>query len=150
MACHKRKTMEKYWNLIDFLSRWDFRFDSIQTKTWPLLNSSQYMELKLSQENLQIKNKKNSYRTQIHSLGDVLGVIKDSGREGIIVSVIGRKANLSHYPVLKKCDMLRSAGLIEYTTTNQNKVFTITEKGLRFIQEYHEFKILVESLNLRY
>lgn len=104
----------------------------------------------MSQENLQIKNKKNSYRTQIHSLGDVLGVIKESGREGVITSVIGRKANLSHYPVLKKCDMLMSAGLIESTTTNQNKVFTITEKGLRFIQEYHEFKILVESLNLRY
>jgi len=99
---------------------------------------------------MEIKNKKTSYRTQIHSLGDVLEVIKDSGREGIIASVIGRKANLSHYPVLKKCDVLMSAGLIESTMKDQNKTFIITEKGLRFIQEYQEFQILVESLNLRY
>lgn len=102
------------------------------------------------QENLEIKNKKNSYRTQIHSLGDVLGVIKDGGREGVIVSVIGRKANLSHYPVLKKCNLLIAAGLIVCSMANQNKVFTITEKGLHFVQEYDEFKKLVESLNLRY
>ena len=102
------------------------------------------------QENLELKNKKNSYRTQIHSLGDVLDVIKDGGREGVIVSVIGRKANLSHYPVLKKCDLLMAAELIVCTMINQNKVFTITEKGLRFVQEYENFKRLVESLNLRY
>ena len=102
------------------------------------------------QENFEIKNKKNAYRTQIHSLGDVLGVIKDGGREGVIVSVIGRKANLSHYPVLKKCDLLIAAGLIACSMASQNKVFIITEKGLRFAQEYDEFKKLVESLNLRY
>jgi len=104
----------------------------------------------LDQENIEFKNKKISYRTQIHSLGDVLEVIKEGGREGVIASVIGRKANLSHYPVLKKCDILMSAGLIEYAMKNQNKSFIITEKGLRFIHEYQEFQILVESLNLRY
>jgi len=99
---------------------------------------------------MEFKNRKTSYRTQIHALGDVLEVIKDGGREGVIVSVIGRKANLSHYPVLKKCDILLSAGLIESVLKNQNKTFIITEKGLQFIQEYQEFQILVESLNLRY
>ena len=99
---------------------------------------------------MQLKHKKTFYRTQIHSLGDVLEVIKESGREGVIVSVIGRKANLSHYPVLKRCEILMSAGLIESVLKNQNKTFIITEKGLRFIQEYREFQILVESLNLRY
>lgn len=104
----------------------------------------------MSQRNLELPNKKNAYRTQIHSLGDVLGVIRDSGRDGVLVSVIGRKANLSHYPVLKKCDLLMSAGLIESTTKKQNKIFTITEKGMKFFEEYHEFQTLVESLKLRY
>jgi predicted transcriptional regulator len=104
----------------------------------------------MHQENLKIKNKKTSYRTQMHSLGDVLDVIKGGGREGVIVSVIGRRANLSHYPVLKKCDLLIDAGLIVCSMANQNKIFTITEKGLRFSQEYDAFKKLVESLNLRY
>jgi len=99
---------------------------------------------------MELKNKKTSYRTQIHSLGDVLEVIKDGGREGVIVSVIGRKSNLSHYPVLKRCDILKSAGLIEHVLKNQNKTFIITEKGLSFIQEYREFQTLVESLKLRY
>ena len=104
----------------------------------------------MSQQKLDSQNKKSPYRTQIHSLGDVLEVIRDSGREGVIVSVIGRKANLSHYPVLKKCDLLMSAGLIESTTKKQNKVFTISEKGLKFFEEYNTFQILVESLKLRY
>lgn len=90
------------------------------------------------------------YRTQMRSIGDILGVIKDGGREGVIVSVIGRRANLSHYPAIKKCELLTSAGLIEATRKDRNKVFTITEKGLQFIDEYQNFQILIESLNLRY
>jgi len=96
-------------------------------------------------------NKGNSkYRTQMHSLGDILGVVKEAGREGAIVSTIGRKANLSHYPTIKKCEMLTSAGLIQSTIKDRTKVFTITERGLEFINEYQNFQILIESLNLRY
>ena len=37
-------------------------------------------------------------------MGDILDVTADGGREGIIVSAISRKANLSHYAVLDKCE----------------------------------------------
>lgn len=106
---------------------------------------------KLHEFESKLENKKISkYRTQMHSLGDVLNVIRDGGREGVILSVIGRKANLSHYPTLKKCDMLTSAGLIDVEIKDRNKIFTITQKGLQFIEEFQNFQILVESLSLRY
>ena len=37
-------------------------------------------------------------------MGDILDVTADGGRDGIIVSAISRKANLSHYAVLDKCE----------------------------------------------
>jgi hypothetical protein len=37
-------------------------------------------------------------------MGDILDVTADGGRGGVIVSAISRKANLSHYAVLDKCE----------------------------------------------
>jgi len=94
--------------------------------------------------------KLNKYRTQMHSLGDVLDVILNAGREGIIISSISRRANLSHYPTMDKCDKLLSAGLVKSNTDNGKNVFFITEKGFNFITEYRKFQDLIESMNLRY
>jgi len=83
-------------------------------------------------------------------IGDILDVTIEGGREGVIVSIISRKANLSHYGVLDKCESLISAGLIESTKKDRNRIFSITEKGLQFFQEFRRFQGLLESLNLRY
>jgi len=83
-------------------------------------------------------------------MGDILDVTADGGRDGIIVSAISRKANLSHYAVLDKCEKLVEAGLVESTKNERNRVFQITEKGLAFFQEFKRFQGLVESMNLRY
>jgi len=83
-------------------------------------------------------------------MGDILDVTADGGRDGIIVSAISRKANLSHYAVLDKCEKLVEAGLVESVKNNRNRVFQITEKGLGFFQEFKRFQQLVESMNLRY
>ena len=55
-----------------------------------------------------------------------------------IVSAISRKANLSHYAVLDKCEKLVEAGLVESVKNDRNRVFLITEKGLQFFQEFQE------------
>jgi len=86
----------------------------------------------------------------MHALGDILNVIMEGGREGVIVSVISRKAKLSHYATLEKCGKLIAAGLVETKKTVQTHVFTITEKGLIFVQEYRKFNDLIESVNLRF
>ncbi|RNJ75062.1 MAG: transcriptional regulator [Nitrosopumilus sp. H8] len=83
-------------------------------------------------------------------MGDILDVTADGGREGIIISAISRKANLSHYAVIDKCSKLIDAGLVTTTQTSRNKVYQITEKGLEFFQEFKRFQGLVDSMNLRY
>ncbi len=83
-------------------------------------------------------------------MGDILDVAMDAGRNGAIVSAISRRANLSHYAVLDKCEKLISAGLVESLKNDRNRIFLITEKGLEFFQEFRRFQSIVESMNLRY
>jgi len=83
-------------------------------------------------------------------MGDILDVTMDGGRGGVIVSAISRKANLSHYAVLDKCEKLVTAGLVDSVKNERNRLFMITEKGLEFFQEFRRFQDLVESMNLRY
>ena len=89
-------------------------------------------------------------RSQMGILGDVLEVTIQSGSQGVIISTIARKANLSYYAVLDKCQKLISAGLVESVKNDQNRIFMITEKGLSFFEEFRRFQSLVASMNLRY
>jgi len=93
---------------------------------------------------------KQQYRSEMGIMGDILDVTMDGGREGVIVSAISRKANLSHYAVLDKCEKLITAGLVDSVKNERNRLFMITEKGLEFFQEFRRFQDLVESMNLRY
>lgn len=83
-------------------------------------------------------------------IADILGVAMDGGTQGVIVSAISRRANLSHYAVLDKCQKLIDAGLVNSMKDNRNRLFVITEKGIRFFQEFQRFQTLVQSMNLRY
>ena len=83
-------------------------------------------------------------------IADILGVTMDGGTQGVIVSAISRRANLSHYAVLEKCQKLIDAGLVESMKDNRNRLFTITEKGIRFFQEFQRFQDIVQMMNLRY
>ncbi len=93
---------------------------------------------------------KQQYRSEMGIMGDILDVTMDGGRDGVIISAISRRANLSHYAVLYKCDKLVTAGLVDSIKNDRNRVFMITEKGLEFFQEFRRFQSLVESMNLRY
>ena len=93
---------------------------------------------------------KQQYRSEMGIMGDILDVTADGGRGGVIISAISRRANLSHYAVLDKCEKLVEAGLVESVKHDRNRVFLITEKGLRFFQEFRRFRELVQSMNLRY
>ena len=93
---------------------------------------------------------KQQYRSEMGIMGDILDVTMDGGREGVIVSAISRRANLSHYAVLDKCGKLVTAGLVDSVKNERNRLFMITEKGLEFFQEFRRFQDLVESMNLRY
>ena len=93
---------------------------------------------------------KQQYRSEMGIMGDILDVTMDGGQSGVIVSAISRRANLSHYAVLDKCEKLINAGLMQSERKDRNRFFRITDKGLDFIQEFQKFQNLIESMNLRY
>jgi len=93
---------------------------------------------------------KQQYRSEMGIISDILGVTMDGGTQGVIVSAISRRANLSHYAVLEKCQKLIDAGLVESMKDNRNRLFVITEKGIRFFQEFQRFQNIVQTMNLRY
>ncbi|MGI0045678.1 MAG: winged helix-turn-helix domain-containing protein [Nitrosotalea sp.] len=93
---------------------------------------------------------KQQYRSEMGIIADILGVTMDGGIQGVIVSAISRRANLSHYAVLEKCQKLIDAGLVESMKDDRNRLFKITEKGIKFFQEFQRFQGVVQGLNLRY
>jgi len=93
---------------------------------------------------------KQQYRSEMGIIADILGVTMDGGTQGVIVSAISRRANLSHYAVLEKCQKLIDAGLVESMKDDRNRLFMITEKGIRFFQEFQRFQTIVQTMNLRY
>ena len=93
---------------------------------------------------------KQQYRSEMGIIADILGVTMDGGTQGVIVSAISRRANLSHYAVLEKCQKLIDAGLVESMKDNRNRLFVITEKGIKFFQEFQKFQNIVQMMNLRY
>jgi predicted transcriptional regulator len=93
---------------------------------------------------------KQQYRSEMGIVADILGVTMDGGTQGVIVSAISRRANLSHYAVLEKCQKLIDAGLVESMKAERNRLFRVTEKGIRFFQEFQRFQGVMHGLNLRY
>ncbi|MFZ0184337.1 MAG: winged helix-turn-helix domain-containing protein [Nitrosotalea sp.] len=97
-----------------------------------------------------ISMSKQQYRSEIGIIADILGVAMDGGAQGVIVSAISRKANLSHYAVLEKCQKLIDAGLVESMKAERNRLFRVTDKGIRFFQEFQRFQGVMQGFNLRY
>ncbi|MDH3192605.1 MAG: winged helix DNA-binding protein [Nitrosopumilus sp.] len=93
---------------------------------------------------------KGTYRSEMGILSDILTATREEGQNGIIISAISRKANLSHYAAVDKCNKLIEAGLIKMTTEARNKIFILTEKGIQFFEELERFQNLMKSLKLKY
>jgi len=93
---------------------------------------------------------KQQYRSEMGIISEILGVTMDSGRGGAIISSIARRANLSHYTVIEKCQKLIDAGLVESTSNNRNHTFIVTEKGIQFFQELQKFIEIAQSIKVRF
>jgi predicted transcriptional regulator len=93
---------------------------------------------------------KQQYRSEMGIIADILDVAMDGGAQGVIVSAISRRANLSHYAVLEKCQKLIDAGLVESMKDERNRLFKVTEKGIGFLQEFQRFQGMMQGLNIRY
>jgi len=93
---------------------------------------------------------KQQYRSEMGIIADILSVTMDGGARGTLASIISRRANLSHYTLLDKCKKLIDAGWLESTRNDRNRIFRITEKGIRLFQEFQRFESMVQAVNLRY
>ena len=93
---------------------------------------------------------KQPYRSEMGIISDILRVTLDCGRHGAIISSIARKANLSHYTAIEKCQKLMGFGLLESISNEKSRTFVITEKGMQFFQELQKFIAIAQAVKIRY
>ncbi len=93
---------------------------------------------------------KQQYRTSLGIIYDILQVCMDAGIDGIPISKISQKANLSHNAVMNNCKKLIDVGMIETSRIKRKYIFAITEKGIKFFSELQKFQDIVREINIRY
>jgi predicted transcriptional regulator len=92
---------------------------------------------------------KHQYRTSMGILSDILQIIIDAGMQGVIVSEIARKANLSYTTTVENCQKLTNASLMKSFRRGRNYIFAFTPKGMEFFREFKRFQEITQEMNLR-
>ena len=88
------------------------------------------------------------YRSDVTIMGDILSAASEGGRDGVIVSVISRKANLPHNATVQKCERLASAGLVQSHRIGRNRMFALTSAGIEFFGHLRAFQGVMERMGL--
>jgi len=91
-----------------------------------------------------------NYRNSPQIVRDLLTVTQNSGQNGIAVTSLCQKGNLSHSRLQQFLARLTGSGLvnkIEYDGKSKN-TFVITEKGRLFLEEYTKFHEFANSFGL--
>ncbi|MBI1829503.1 MAG: transcriptional regulator [Thaumarchaeota archaeon] len=83
-----------------------------------------------------------TYRIELEIISDILEVIVEAGASGRYITEIVRDANLSHNVALDKLKKLIDAGLLVTSEGERNKVFVMTEDGIKFYRELRNFEEL--------
>lgn len=89
-----------------------------------------------------------SYRTQVRIIADVLRTAKDNGSDGVGVTLLLRKANLSYGRLLKIVSTLVASGLMEEVMIEKTSRYKISNKGVEFLQAYVHFEEFANSFGL--
>ena len=85
-----------------------------------------------------------NYRNSTQIICDLLTVTQDSGQNGIAVTSLCQKGNLSHSRLRNFLSRLAGSGLVNQIEYDGKNTFVITEKGRLFLEEYtkfHEFAV---------
>ena len=88
------------------------------------------------------------YRNSTQIVCDLLTVTQDSGQNGIAVTPMCQKGNLSHSRLRNTLSKLTGSGLINEIKFDGKNTFVITEKGRLFLEEYKKFHDFVEAYGL--
>jgi len=81
-------------------------------------------------------------------VADMLYATEQSGQEGIKVTSLLTKANLSHSRLEKFISNLTGAGLMNKIEYDGKNVFIITPKGKQYLESYKRFSDLAGSFGL--
>ena len=80
-----------------------------------------------------------NYRNSTQIICDLLTVTQDSGQNGIAVTSLCQKGNLSHSRLRNSLSRLTDSGLVNKIEYDGKNTFVITEKGRLFLEEYTKF-----------
>ena len=93
---------------------------------------------------------KQQYRDPLTITRDILQVCMNAGIEGVKISKISQKANLSYNVAIENCRKLIDVNIIKSVRDKKNYIFIITEKGIRFFHEFQKFQDTMDEINFRY
>lgn len=91
------------------------------------------------------------YRTQVRIIADILEAARSGGLgyEGVGVTLLLRKANLSYARLTKILKELISSGLIEEIDSDKANKYRISSRGLEYLQVYSKFEEFATTFGLR-
>ncbi|MEM4703453.1 MAG: winged helix-turn-helix domain-containing protein [Candidatus Bathyarchaeia archaeon] len=75
----------------------------------------------------------------------IIAEILEIAKEGTLKTQVMYRANLSFAQLNDYLDFMLKIGLLEKTETNGKEVYRATEKGLNFLQRYHEINQLLRT-----
>lgn len=89
-----------------------------------------------------------SYRTATQIIADLLDATEQSGQEGIKITHLLTKANLSHSRLSGFIENLTGSGLINKIEFDGRNTFVITQRGREYLESYKKFSTIAESFGL--
>lgn len=89
-----------------------------------------------------------AYRNNLQIVGTVLQATQDTDRDGIPITQLITKSNLSHPRLTVLLDKLVGKGLINKIQYDGKNTFVITESGILYLEEYRKFQSFTNSFGL--
>lgn len=91
------------------------------------------------------------YRTQVRIIADVLSTARDMNTEGegVGITTLLRKGNMSYTRMTKLLSELVGAGLLLEMNAEKISKYMISDKGIQFLGAYHNFENFAQSFGLR-
>ncbi len=90
------------------------------------------------------------YRKQSRIIADVLITVKDLDEgEGVGVTTLLRRCNLSYVRMKPLVSVLVGAGLLRETQKERSRRYGITQNGITFLRAWSEFDDFAQSFGLK-
>ena len=89
-----------------------------------------------------------NYRHHPQILADVLLITQDANRNGLGITKLCTKSNISHGRLRSLLTTLTGSGLVNQIEYDGKNTFVITEKGKLFLEEYKKFHEFASSFGL--